>query len=152
VIRPFVVLAVLSIASLASADVVPEGYVERCTLAAMSADHAGCEECRTGFSAPDACATAHASDGRVQACRSGGASVWTEVWCQPGTVEPTPPPSSVVPATPPPSAAPAPTSAPVEERSGCAVSHAGGGEGASIVIGVLAILVVTTRRGRRSHG
>ncbi len=120
-------LLVLLVPSAVAADVVPDDYVESCTLSAMASQHTGCEECRASFQAPAACSEAHASDGRTQACRSGGASVWTEIWCLPAGA---PPPTSSVPAptttapptTAPPTTAPTTTAPPAEEsHSGCAV-------------------------------
>lgn len=149
-----VVLMVL-VPAVASADIVPEDYVETCTLEAIARERSGCVACRTSFQSPDACATQHASDGLEQACRSGGASVWTEVWCSPAAAsDPAPAPSDPVPAPDPAPAtdpAPAPSPAPAAASSStCSVTH--GGSPATLSLLALLALLTATRRSRRSRG
>jgi MYXO-CTERM domain-containing protein len=71
----------------ARADVPPpDGYVESCTVEKRAAaGGVGCVACGDAYhGAPDACATALAGQGLERACRTRGASVWTEVWCKSG--------------------------------------------------------------------
>jgi hypothetical protein len=86
-VRRLIPLAlVLTVPLEVQADVAPEPYVETCTLEGMSFEHRSCEVCRASLREPDVCAARHAAAGRQQACRSGGATVWTEVWCLPDEV------------------------------------------------------------------
>lgn len=67
--------------SLAFADLAPPpGFVETCTVANHSSDTAKCVACRASFQGRASCEALEAQ-GYRQACRTGGASVWTEVMC-----------------------------------------------------------------------
>jgi hypothetical protein len=145
--RLLVLLVVLFVPAAASADVAPDRYVEPCTLEAMSAQHAGCEACRASLREPSACSDAHASDARHQACRSGGVSVWTEVWCLADEAAPSVPPSTTpAPASP----APAATSQLDEGHSSCSAARA---RSSAVAWALAALLVLTgARRSRRVRG
>ncbi len=65
---------------LAMADVPPEpGYVETCTVE-QACDARGGELCGAWHGEPEACAGL-AARGLTFACRTAGASAWSEVWC-----------------------------------------------------------------------
>lgn len=84
----------LLLATLAFADIPPPpGYVEKCTLK----NHPGCVKCDAWHGGREEC-EALENKGYTRACRTGGASVWDEIFCPPEGVEaepskPTPPPS-----------------------------------------------------------
>lgn len=70
--------------SIALADV-PSGP-ESCRIERYDEQH--CEVCSTSYEAPDACETEWSAKGYEEACRSNGASVWDEIWCEEGYTEP----------------------------------------------------------------
>lgn len=141
-VRSAVCVAVLLLVpALARADVLSPGYVEHCTMEETSRSHSGCEECRTSFQDPDACSRAHATDGRTQACRTAGGSVWTEIWCGGA-----PPPSSAAPAT---TSATESGSPPAHQGGGCSVGPAAGAGVTSLALAwLVAGLFVVRRRVR----
>lgn len=56
-----------------------------CTVETHASPGVACVACRADHGAPDACLAAHGAPGWRRACRGGGASVWTEVWCPDAT-------------------------------------------------------------------
>ncbi|MBL8359836.1 MAG: hypothetical protein JNN18_05025 [Rubrivivax sp.] len=77
---PFLVLA---LAGPTRADIPPpKGYVETCTPERACAGRAAVS-CRGSFRDADGCQKQFEPQGLVRACRTRGASVWTEVWCKP---------------------------------------------------------------------
>lgn len=146
-VRRLVPLAlVLALPVAARADVAPEAYLETCSLEAVSFEHRGCEACRASLREPEACAGGHANDGRQQVCRSGGATVWTEVWCLPDDAQvppttSTPGPSSEEPSSPPSAEAP---------PSGCS-ALVGRASSAPWACAALLALVASRRRLRASR-
>ena len=69
-------------AAVASADLPPpEDYVETCTADQQQHEGTSCVECPNWYEHPAMCAEQYGSQGYTQACRSYGASAWTEVWC-----------------------------------------------------------------------
>lgn len=61
----------------------PEGYVETCTLEKQQKPDTECLSCDAWHGEHDKCEKLHGASGYTQACRSGGASTWSEVWCRP---------------------------------------------------------------------
>ena len=74
-------LVMVLMASTAWADV-PNPDAEPCSVADSSADGRTCESCSASYEDPDECANQYAGTEFTQDCTSGGASVWTEVWCK----------------------------------------------------------------------
>lgn len=109
----------------ALADLAPEpGYVEQCTIKNHEGPDTSCTSCRASFKDRDGCAGLMGPQGYTRACRTRGASVWTEVWCKAkdgARPAPTPPTEP----TPSPEPAPTPTPTPVEpkQQAGDAVSR-----------------------------
>jgi hypothetical protein len=71
----------------AFADVAPPlGYVEQCTVAIQQGPGKSCIACPSSYLtfAGDAatCQSQYEGAGYAKACKSYGASVWTEVWCR----------------------------------------------------------------------
>jgi hypothetical protein len=75
-------LAVSAAASTARADLVAPGYKETCTMEKVRAAGKECLECRAFFGNPEHCSASLQSYGFTQACRTGGASTWGEIWCR----------------------------------------------------------------------
>jgi uncharacterized protein (TIGR03382 family) len=76
--------------TLALADVppppgAPGSDVTPCTVEAHGSPSVVCVACRADHSRPDHCLAAHGNPGWRRACRGGGASVRTEVWCPDAT-------------------------------------------------------------------
>ncbi|MFO0697229.1 MAG: hypothetical protein U0230_26875 [Polyangiales bacterium] len=67
----------------ARADVVrPRPYTEPCTVESHSDERRECKACATSYRHPaDRCAT-QVGPGYTLACKTTGASTWTEVWCR----------------------------------------------------------------------
>ncbi len=81
---------------LAWADVVPVGG-EPCDLD-KNYDKAHCIVCSgPNFQEPDVCKTQHDA-ARDLACKTSGATVWSEIWCDPGHVAPVAAATAVAPA------------------------------------------------------
>jgi len=78
----FVLFAALAVPSFARADIPPpKDYVEKCTVEKQSGSGRVCHDCRSYFgNPPDYCAKV-LGGGLTYACKTYGASVWTEVWC-----------------------------------------------------------------------
>jgi hypothetical protein len=147
----------LAFAGVAHADVPPPpGYVETCTVEQQQTGGARCEACRANFQDASACETRFASTQMQRRCRTTGASVWTEVWCETRT--------HVDPAVPAPTPAPGPAPAPAPETSpaasvsaeqadasSCAVAAPGarGGAGLALVAVLGGLAVALRRRARR---
>ncbi len=117
---------------------------------------ARCEECRASFQDANACATRFASTQLQRRCKTSGASVWTEVWCETRvTPDPVvvPPPPAPSPATAPEAEAAPATSVSAEQadETSCSVAAPGAPRAAGLaVFGALAALgVVLRRRARR---
>ncbi|MFO1326214.1 MAG: hypothetical protein U1F56_02560 [Rubrivivax sp.] len=73
----------LAAAGTVQADIPPPpGYVETCTAERQCAGQE-VDRCSANFRERDVCARRHAGDGYTLACRTRGASVWTELWCRP---------------------------------------------------------------------
>jgi hypothetical protein len=114
--------------SAASADVPPSpGYVEACTVANESGQGRECRSCDTYFgNPPDYCEGLVGSGGFTRACRTSGASTWSEVWCKG---------AAAAPPAPAPSPAPVPSaSAPAAESTeddGCSVANGAVGTNAA---------------------
>jgi hypothetical protein len=80
-----VVALTLSLTTPARADISPPpGFVESCTMKAQSAGGKECLSCAAFYGNSDHCEQSLESYGFSQGCRTGGASVWSEVWCRPG--------------------------------------------------------------------
>lgn len=75
-----VVMATVLMGGSAWADV-PNPDAEPCSVSDSSSDGRICESCGTSYEDPDACANRYAGTEFTRDCTSGGASVWTEVWC-----------------------------------------------------------------------
>lgn len=75
---------VLLLIGLALADV-PDTSPETCLLEYYDVEH--CESCSASFEGDEACQALGAA-GRERACSTSGASVWSEIWCDPGYTEP----------------------------------------------------------------
>lgn len=71
------------LASIALADIAPPpDYVETCTVENQQAEGRTCEACADAYHGDvEACAKKFEGKGLTRACRTAGASVWTEVWC-----------------------------------------------------------------------
>jgi len=113
---------VLALPQTARADIAPPpGYVEQCTLEKLQKDGTKtCQACSTYFREPDKCEQQFAKTAYTKACRAGGASTWTEMWCKPkgkddkdGPLVPQAPPSETPPEPAP--AEPAPDAPKQEE-------------------------------------
>lgn len=79
---------ILLLASFALADIPPpDDYVETCTVAqACEGEGVACGDAY--FGDRGACARQYAEQGYTRACKTRGASTWTEVWCLTGEPEP----------------------------------------------------------------
>lgn len=144
--------ALLVHAAPARADVPPEpGYVESCTIE----KHGGpenCIACRDAYHANrDACEQKWGPQGYTRACRTSGASVWTEVWCKPGGGEAVTPPAPATPPTPAATSTPAAPPAP-QATKGCATAPGASTSASGLLaaIGALLLLGATRRRARRA--
>ncbi|PKN54658.1 MAG: hypothetical protein CVU56_25375 [Deltaproteobacteria bacterium HGW-Deltaproteobacteria-14] len=120
-------LSLIALSSPALADVPPPpGYVEQCTVDKQQQEGEECVACGTYHGERDKCEKLYGEAGYGKRCSTGGASVWTEVWCRkqgtgkpvgpaPGEeVVPTPAEPTPAPPEPPPTPAepPAPTPVP----------------------------------------
>ena len=121
-----IVVALLALAGVARADLPPPpDIVEACTVAVCPAGTTS-QTCAASFEGRGDCEALEAK-GYVRACKSAGASAWTEVMCA-STAGNEPP---VTPATP--KGVPAPTA------GGCATAPAGSsGAALLLALGVLA--------------
>lgn len=80
--------AVAALAGPARADIPPPaGYVESCTPEKACPGRASVS-CRGSFRDADGCRKEFAPQGMTYACRTRGASVWTEIWCKPAPAAP----------------------------------------------------------------
>lgn len=132
--RTLALALVLSVPSLAAADVpAPPGYVEACTLANHQREGARCAECATWHSDQRRCPDRSELAGMTMCCRTRGASVWTEIWCEGGCAEEAP----AAPAEPTREAATTPP-----EGGGCSASV----PRASAPLGLIALALVRRRR------
>ena len=101
----------------------PPGYVEKCTMEKQAKPGTECLGCAAYHGNYQHCEASLASYGFAQSCRSGGASVWSEVWCRAARPEAPKVPEGVLaqlgdanghpPAAPVTTAAPVATAAPV---------------------------------------
>lgn len=140
--------ALLLLAAPARADVVEPGFVEGCTLPNVQASHPGeiCVACDTYYAEPMRCDETLAAGHYTQACRSRGASAWSQIGCRPRTADdpPAPPPTPVPP--PPPATTPTPAAEP--ESSGCTIGHASSTSLVPVAIATLLVgLGLRRRRG-----
>ncbi len=111
------------LATLAFADVAPPpDYVEACAVEKACPRGAEARSCEGSFQGRAECEALEAS-GWSSACRTRGASVWTEVMCKPGAAGTTP--------------------APGGEGGGCAARRG------LLLFGVFALLFGQGRRARR---
>lgn len=125
------------VASVATADVPPSpGYVETCTVANESGPGRECRSCDTYHgNPPDYCQGLIGTGGFTRACRTSGASVWSEVWCKgdaPPAPAPEPAPISATAATP---------AAENTEDDGCSVANGAVGTNAALWMALAAWLV-----------
>ena len=74
---------------LAMADVAPPaGYVEQCTVEKQQTAGKSCVACPNDYrsfradAGPSVCEAQYGAQGYSKACKSYGASAWTEVWCR----------------------------------------------------------------------
>ena len=75
--------ALLLVGGPAQADIPPPaGWVETCTAERRCPDQE-VVTCHAHFRDREVCARQHAGDRYALACRTRGASVWTELWCRP---------------------------------------------------------------------
>jgi hypothetical protein len=145
--RPFskVALAALSFVAFplaARADLAPEpGYVETCTLANHAKADLECVECNTYHGEYDKCVKQFEPQGYTQACRTAGASVWSEIWCKAK--------AGGAPATTTPEPAPAGGDKPVPATTN-SPSKCAGGDAAGFLPMMLGIAMVAARARRRS--
>lgn len=120
--------------STARADVPPpDDYVEQCTVALKEQPGTTCEACQNSyesFQGNDPCKTKYAGTNFTKACKSWGASVWTEVWCD---------------------GPPRPDSA--DSDSGCSCTHVGIGKSAPVTVpvGLALVALAFARRSRRNR-
>lgn len=70
--------------SVALADI-PSDEPETCLMERYDSAH--CASCDASFEGRPDCEALEA-EGREQACKSQGASVWSEIWCEPGHTQP----------------------------------------------------------------
>ena len=134
-------VALVSIPLAARADLAPEpGYVETCTLANHAKADNECVECSTYHGEYDKCVKQFEPKGYTQACRTSGASVWSEIWCKakPGAAATTPEP------TPAGGDKPAPADKVAAKTSNCA-----GGEAGGLLSLMLGVAMVGARARRR---
>jgi MYXO-CTERM domain-containing protein len=166
-----------ALALTAHADIAPPpGYVETCSVQRHQSADKQCVACRAWFRERDACVKQYGAQGYTSACRSRGASVWTEVWCKsastaaaadagmpdldaglptiPAPAPPTPPPPTPVGddagAKPEPAAARA--KAARARSASCGVTDEGGSPsaGALVLAALAGALLVTVRRRART--
>jgi hypothetical protein len=80
----FCCLAAWTLASPVRADVVPDGYVETCTLQKACAYGQECVSCPSNRfeREPTACSKNLGPLGFAMRCRSGGGTTWEEIWCR----------------------------------------------------------------------
>lgn len=150
----FVVLAATSLSAPAFADIAPPpGYVEKCTVENHQKDGKTCTSCSADFKSRDRCESELGPKGYTRACRTRGASVWTEVWCHEAKPEPAPDPSPTGPAPAPTEPAPAPEqSAPTPEVKAADVQPkrdgkcAGGGLETALPLALAALALATRLR------
>lgn len=127
-VLPFATVAVfLSATAVARADIAPASP-DTCTLQAQQQSGRQCQLCGASYEQPQKC-QALASQGYAQACRSGGASVWHEVWCRGGGDVP-----------------------PAEKKSGCGACSVGGshesGMPLALALATMGALALCARRRR----
>lgn len=109
----FAALAVTAVSTPALADLAPPpGYVEKCTVENHQNDGKTCTSCAADFKSRDRCESELGTKGYTRACRTRGASVWSEVWCLEAKPAPTPTPGPAEPAPTPTPAEPAPAPSP----------------------------------------
>lgn len=109
----FAALAVTALSTPALADLAPPpGYVEKCTVENHQKDGKTCTSCAADFKNRDRCESELGPKGYTRACRTRGASVWSEVWCLESKPAPTEPAPTPAPAEPAPIPTPIPTPAP----------------------------------------
>ena len=124
-----IVVALLALAGVARADLPPPpDIVEACTVAVCPTGTTG-QTCAASFEGRGDCEALEAK-GYVRACKSAGASVWTEVMCS-ATTGNGPPPTPVP-----------PTGLPTPAAGGCATTPAGS-SGAALL---LALGLIAARR------
>lgn len=125
------------VASAASADVPPSpGYVETCTVANESGQGRECRSCDTYHgNPPDYCEGLVGAGGFTRACRTSGASVWSEVWCKGAAAAPAQAPA------PAPATSPAVAAAENTEDDGCSVANGAVGTNAALWMALAAWLV-----------
>lgn len=159
----FAALAVAAVSGPAFADLAPPpGYVEKCTVENHQKDNKTCTSCAADFKSRDRCESELGPKGYTRACRTRGASLWSEVWClegkpAPTPTEPAPAPTPVEPA-PSPSAPPAPApeqSAPTPEVKAADVQPkrdgkcGAGGLGTALPLALALGSLALTARARR---
>lgn len=126
------------------ADVPPEpDYVESCTVANHKTAANACVSCDTYHGDVDKCSRDYGTKGYTRACRTSGASVWSEVWCKAGAADNTPTPAEPTPAPAEPKA-----TEPKAEASKCA----GGGAEGMLALGLAGLWVAARARSRRVAG
>lgn len=78
--------------ALARADLPPpQGYVETCTVEKQCKTDEECRSCSANYQKRDACEKTLGAEGFARRCRTGGASVWTEIWARAKPKPPAPP-------------------------------------------------------------
>lgn len=151
----FAALAVTALSTPALADLAPPpGYVEKCTVENHQKDGKTCTSCAADFKNRDRCESELGPKGYTRACRTRGASVWSEVWCLEGKPAPAPTEPAPTPAEP----APAPEQrAPTPEVKAADVQPkrdgkcGAGGLGTALPLALaLGSLALTARARRRT--
>lgn len=151
----FAALAVTAVSTPALADLAPPpGYVEKCTVENHQKDGKTCTSCAADFKNRDRCESELGPKGYTRACRTRGASVWSEVWCLEGKPAPAPTEPAPTPAEP----APAPEQrAPTPEVKAADVQPkrdgkcGAGGLGTALPLALaLGSLALTARARRRT--
>lgn len=127
-------MKLLLLATFALADLPPpDDFVETCTVAQQALDGKECVSCNANFGGREDC-EAHEKTGYKAACKTYGASVWSEVLCRAGTAKP----KTVEPTPTTPDEPKKPAPAVVDDDKGCAVVSAAGGW---LLLGLTALLV-----------
>ncbi|MFO0694707.1 MAG: hypothetical protein U0230_14190 [Polyangiales bacterium] len=81
-LRLALLMALLGSANARADVVLPREYVEPCTVESRSDERHECKACARSYRQPaEHCAT-EVGPGYTLACKTTGASTWTEVWCR----------------------------------------------------------------------
>lgn len=133
-----------TLAAAASADIAVPGRVETCTMDKQARADQECYPCSAFHGNHTHCTDSLSGYGFAEVCRTGGASVWSEIWCRPkspsapvvppevlgqlasATHKMTPPAAPPAAPTAAPTADPAPTAAPAPAPTAAPLGEAPG--------------------------